>query len=125
MSLSDKLVKYKNLTEKVNKTRATSPNRKKLSEQQYRLSNEIEELILDKLNSPVTQDVDFKTLRNRWSGPRMAAVICSGGKFFSVTFNFSSWDEDGHLGDFNPLRDITEVRPVERVVTVYEEIKDG
>lgn len=28
MSLSDKLVKYKNLTEKVNKTRATSPNRK-------------------------------------------------------------------------------------------------
>lgn len=62
---------------------------------------------------------EIETNGDYWEGPFVTAVVSIEGKFYRFSFNLSSWNEDGGLGECD-IRDVEEVFPKEKVVTVYE-----
>ena len=55
----------------------------------------------------------------KYSGAIFEVVAQNKGRFFKFIYSSSSWEEGG-LGDCFDCRDIKEVFPVQKTVTVYE-----
>jgi len=54
----------------------------------------------------------------------VTTIVKYEGEIFSIAHNLSSWQDDNSLGDFDIKNDLVQVVPVQRMVTVYEELEE-